>query len=72
MPCGNPRCADEAMRAAQIEAGAGGETCQSAYAMSHALKIAAQCAGDCPLGDEERPRHEALKVLKTRHAKGTR
>jgi len=54
-PCGNPWCADEAMRAAEIEAGGKDNLIarlQAEHAREHAQKIAARCEVSnkkCPL-----------------------
>ncbi len=71
IPCGNPLCADEAMRSGAIESGAGQETHGSIQAMNHAIKIAMNCedGGNCPLeriglGDRE----TVLKIIQANHA----
>ena len=72
-PCGNPFCADEAMRSGGIIAGGGVETNASRHAASHAQKIAKKCKSDCPLeeiglGD----RFEVLDLLKISHSKNNK
>lgn len=53
LPCGNPYCADEAMRSSQI---ASSSPHGAEHAYKHAIKIAKECAKNClncPLNNHE-------------------
>ena len=68
-PCGNPICADEAMRSGEIGA-IDKNSPSSIYAFEHAQKIARRCiASVCPLDilAPDKTRYDILLLLKTIH-----
>ncbi len=62
-PCGNPYCADEAMRANGIRRSSSQAADQ---AEKHALKIAQECAESCPLNNLSGGRISFLMSLSRR------